>query len=60
VKQSQHFLDNAENCTQFAERAKDEPPYKRYKRMEAASRAGLAGWRDRVALRPPIGGAPKN
>ncbi|WP_407168865.1 hypothetical protein [Bradyrhizobium sp. ORS 111] len=39
MKQSQHFLDNAENCAQLAERASDEPTYNRYKRMEAAWRA---------------------
>ena len=36
MKQSQHFLENAENCAQLAERAADEPTYNRYKRMEAA------------------------
>ena len=39
MKQSQHFLNNAENCAQLAERASDEPTHKRYKRMEAAWRA---------------------
>ena len=39
MKQSKHFLENAENCAQFAESAADEPTYKRYKRMEAAWRA---------------------
>ena len=39
MKQSQQFLENAENCAQLAERAKDEPTYKRHKRMEAAWRA---------------------
>ena len=39
MKQSQHFLDNAENCAQLAERAQDEPTNKRYRRMEAAWRA---------------------
>ena len=39
MKQSQHFLDNAENCAQLAERATDEPTHLRYKRMEAAWRA---------------------
>jgi ATP/maltotriose-dependent transcriptional regulator MalT len=39
MKQSQHFLENAENCAQLAERATDEPTHKRYKRMEAAWRA---------------------
>ena len=39
MKQSQHFLENAENCAQLAERAEDEPAHKRYKRMEAAWRA---------------------
>jgi hypothetical protein len=39
MKQSQHFLENAENCAQLAERAADDPSYKRYKRMEAAWRA---------------------
>ena len=39
MKQSQHFIENAENCAQLAERANDEPQYRRYKRMEAAWRA---------------------
>jgi len=39
MKQSQHFLENAENCAQLAERTTDEPSYRRYKRMEAAWRA---------------------
>ncbi len=39
MKQSQHFLENAENCAQLAERATDEPTNNRYKRMEAAWRA---------------------
>ena len=39
MKQSEHFLANAENCGQLAERAADEPTYNRYKRMEAAWRA---------------------
>ena len=51
MKQSQHFLENAENCAQLAERATDEPTHNRFKRMEAAWRAlgggaGLAGWGD--------------
>jgi hypothetical protein len=36
MKQSQQFLENAENCAQLAERANDEPTFNRYKRMEAA------------------------
>jgi hypothetical protein len=39
MKQSEHFLENAENCAQLAERATDEPANRRYKRMEAAWRA---------------------
>jgi len=39
MKQSQHFLENAENCAKLAERASDEPTRNRYKRMEAAWRA---------------------
>ena len=35
MKNSQQFLNNAENCAELAERAKDEPTYKRYKLMEA-------------------------
>ena len=34
-KQSQQFLNNAENCAELAERARDEPTYKRFKLMEA-------------------------
>jgi hypothetical protein len=41
MKQSKHFLENAENCAQLAERATDEPTHNRYKRMEAAWRAKL-------------------
>jgi len=39
MKQSQHYLENAENCAQLAERAEDEPMHRRYKRMEEAWRA---------------------
>jgi hypothetical protein len=39
MKQSQHFLENAEKCAQLAERTPDEPTRNRYKRMEAAWRA---------------------
>jgi hypothetical protein len=39
MKQSKHFLENAENCAQLAERATDDPTHKRYMRMEAAWRA---------------------
>jgi hypothetical protein len=39
MKQSQDFIENAENCAQLAERATDEPTFNRYKRMEAAWRA---------------------
>jgi hypothetical protein len=35
MKQSQQFLNNAENCAELAECAKDEPSYKRFKLMEA-------------------------
>jgi len=39
MKQSEQFLENAENCAQLAERARDEPTKRRYQRMEAAWRA---------------------
>ena len=39
MKQSEHFLENAENCAQLAERATNDATFKRYKRMEAAWRA---------------------
>jgi hypothetical protein len=39
MKQSDEFLENAENCAQLAECAPDEPTRNRYKRMEAAWRA---------------------
>jgi ATP/maltotriose-dependent transcriptional regulator MalT len=39
MKQSEHFLENAENCAQLAEHAADEPTHNRYKRMEAAWRS---------------------
>jgi hypothetical protein len=48
MKQSEHFLENAENCAQLAERTNDEPAHNRYKRMEAAWRALAEGqdWLD--------------
>jgi hypothetical protein len=48
MKQSEHFLENAENCAQLAERSNDEPAHNRYKRMEAAWRALAEGqdWPD--------------
>lgn len=39
MKQSDHFRENAENCAQLAERATDNPTFRRYKRMEASWRA---------------------
>lgn len=39
MKQSEHFLENADNCAQLAERATDQPTHLRFKRMEAAWRA---------------------
>jgi hypothetical protein len=36
MKKSEHFLENAENCAQLAERARDNASHNRYKRMEAA------------------------
>jgi hypothetical protein len=39
MKQSQDFIENADNCAQLAERATNEPTHNRYKRMEAAWRA---------------------
>jgi hypothetical protein len=39
MKQSQDFIENADNCAQLAERATDEPTHNRYRRMEAAWRA---------------------
>jgi hypothetical protein len=39
MKQSDEFLENAENCAQLAERAADEPTHNRFRRMEAAWRA---------------------
>jgi hypothetical protein len=59
MKQSQHFLENAENCAQLAERAADEPTHKRYKRMEAAWRA-LAEEQDWLdGETPPVKKAPE-
>jgi hypothetical protein len=56
MKQSQQFLNNAENCAELAERAeraKDEPTYKRYKLMEAGwlAMAKEQDWLDGVT--PP-------
>jgi hypothetical protein len=39
MKQSDHFIENADNCAQLAERATDEPTHQRYRRMGAAWRA---------------------
>jgi len=39
MKQSEIFLENAENCAHLAESAANEPAFHRYKRMEAAWRA---------------------
>ena len=39
TKQAQQFLNNAENCAELAERARDEPAYRRFKLMEAGWRA---------------------
>ena len=60
MKQSQQFIENAENCAQLAERATDEPTYKRYRRMEAAWRA-LAeeqDWLDGEISPTPSGASP--
>jgi hypothetical protein len=48
MKQSEHFLENAENCAQRAERTNDKPAHNRYKRMEAPWRALAEGqdWLD--------------
>jgi hypothetical protein len=35
-KQSDVFRENAQNCADLAELAKDEPTHQRYERMEAA------------------------
>ena len=60
MKQSRHFLENADNCAQLAERASDEPTYNRYKRMEAAWRALAAeqDWLDGQIF--PLGSASNN
>jgi hypothetical protein len=39
MKQSDVFRENAENCAQLAEGARNDPAFQRYKRMEAAWRA---------------------
>ena len=36
VRQSDQYRQNAENCAEMADRAKSEPTYKRFKRMEEA------------------------
>jgi len=53
TKQSQQYLNNAENCAELAERAKDEPTYKRFKLMEAGwlAMAREQDWLDGVT--PP-------
>lgn len=58
MKQSDHFLENAENCAQLAERATDEPAHNRYRRMEAAWRA-LAEEQDWLdGEKPPLRSVP--
>jgi hypothetical protein len=39
MKQSEHCLENAENCARLAEQATDQPTHLRYQRMAAAWRA---------------------
>ena len=58
MKQSQHFLENAANCAQLAERTSDEPTRNRYKRMEAAWRALAVeqDWLDGVVENGKSGG----
>jgi hypothetical protein len=55
MRQSQDFFENAENCTQLAERAPHEPTRKRYKRMEEAWRALAAeqDWLDGEVVQAP-------
>jgi hypothetical protein len=36
MKQSDIYLENAENCLQLAERAKEQPAFRRYSRMANA------------------------
>jgi hypothetical protein len=36
MKQSDIYVENAENCLQLAERAKDQPAFRRYSRMANA------------------------
>jgi hypothetical protein len=54
-KQSEIFRDNAENCADRAETAKDEPTRKRFKRMEVAwlALADEQDWLD--GEQPPLG-----
>jgi hypothetical protein len=56
MKQSDEFLENAENCAQLAERASDGPTHNRFRRMEAAWRA-LAqeqDWLDGEVSKPSV------
>jgi hypothetical protein len=54
-KQSDMFRENAQNCADKAESAKDEPTYKRFKRMEAAwlALAEEQDWLDGEVLPAP-------
>jgi hypothetical protein len=45
LKQSQIFLDNAEQCAHLAERAASQSSYRRFLRMESAWRALSTGAR---------------
>src|SRR5262249_62401948 len=60
MKNSQQFLNNAENCAELAERAKDEPSYKRFKLMEAGwlALAREQDWLDGVTPPTKIASEP--
>lgn len=53
MTQTEQYLENADNCAELAERAKDEPSYKRFKLMEAGwlALAKEQDWLDGVS--PP-------
>jgi hypothetical protein len=54
MKQSEHFLENAENCAHMAEKAPNDAAHKRFARMEAAWRA-LAEEQDWLdGEKPPV------
>jgi hypothetical protein len=62
MKQSDIYRENAENCLQLAERAKDQPAFKRYWRMAQAwtALAHEQDWLDGEVSPSPGGGISRS